>query len=178
MHLDEKTLSVEEIYNGKIIRVTREVAQLENGEKAIRELVHHSGGVCVLPIDSNGDVHFVKQFRYPYKTVLLEIPAGKREEGEEPIVCGTRELKEEIGAVPGKIISLGKLYPTVAYDTEIIYMFLATDLTFADNHLDEGEFIDVVKIPFDKAYEMVINDEIPDAKTQLAILKAKDLLKL
>ncbi len=177
MHLEEKTLSVKEVYNGKIIRVTREVALLENGEKTIRELVHHSGGVCVLPIDRSGDVYFVKQFRYPYKAVLLEIPAGKREEGEDPISCGTRELKEEIGATAGNIISLGKLYPTVAYDTEIIYMFLATDLTFSDNHLDEDEFIDVVKIPFDKAYEMVLNDEIPDAKTQLAILRSRDFIK-
>lgn len=176
MHLDEKTLSVEEIYNGKIIRVTKEIAELENGEKAVREIVHHSGGVCVLPIDGDGNVYFVKQFRYPYKTVLLEIPAGKREEGEIPLECGARELKEEIGAQSKNLVSLGRLYPTVAYDTEVIYMFLATDLTFGDNHLDDDEFIDVVKMPFEKAYEMVLKDEIPDAKTQLAILKAKSLL--
>lgn len=177
MHLDEVTLSVEEVYSGKIIKVTKEVAQLENGEKAIRELVHHSGGVCVLPVDNDNNVYFVKQFRYPYKTVLLELPAGKREEGEEPLVCGTRELREEIGATAGNIKSLGKLYPTVAYDTEVIYMFLATELSFGDNDLDDDEFIDVVKIPFDRAYEMVLNDEIPDAKTQIAILKAKEFLK-
>ena len=177
MHLDEKTLSVEEIYNGKIIRVTKEKVELENGKTSYREMVYHSGGVCVLPIDNDGNIYFVKQFRYPYKTVLLEIPAGKREEGEDPLTCGTRELKEEIGASAEKIVSLGKLYPTVAYDTEIIYMYLATGLSFGDTDLDEGEFIDIVKMPFEKAYKMVLDDEIPDAKTQIAILKAKEFLK-
>lgn len=176
MHLDEKTLSVEEIYNGKIIRVTKEKVELENGEISFREIVHHSGGVCVLPIDEDGNIYFVKQFRYPYKAVLLEVPAGKREEGEDPLTCGARELKEEIGASAEKIVSLGKLYPTVAYDTEIIYMYLATGLSFGDTHLDNGEFIDIVKMPFEKAYKMVLDDEIPDAKTQIAILKARELL--
>lgn len=176
MHLDEKTLSVEEIYNGKIIRVTKEKVELENGEMSFREIVHHSGGVCVLPIDEDGNIYFVKQFRYPYKAVLLEVPAGKREEGEDPLTCGARELKEEIGASAEKIVSLGKLYPTVAYDTEIIYMYLATGLSFGDTHLDDGEFIDIVKMPFEKAYKMVLDDEIPDAKTQIAILKARELL--
>ncbi len=176
MHLDEKTLSVEEIYNGKIIRVTKEKVELENGEISFREIVHHSGGVCVLPIDEDGNIYFVKQFRYPYKAVLLEVPAGKREEGEDPLTCGARELKEEIGASAEKIVSLGKLYPTVAYDTEIIYMYLATGLSFGDTHLDDGEFIDIVKMPFEKAYKMVLDDEIPDAKTQIAILKARELL--
>lgn len=176
MHLDEKTLSVEEIYNGKIIRVTKEKVELENGEISFREIVHHSGGVCVLPIDEDGNIYFVKQFRYPYKAVLLEVPAGKREEGEDPLTCGARELKEEIGASAEEIVSLGKLYPTVAYDTEIIYMYLATGLSFGDTHLDDGEFIDIVKMPFEKAYKMVLDDEIPDAKTQIAILKARELL--
>ncbi|MCC8192846.1 MAG: NUDIX hydrolase [Ruminococcus sp.] len=173
MHLEEKTLGVEEIYNGKIIRVTKEQIELENGKQSTREVVYHSGGVCVLPVDNDGNIYLVKQFRYPFKTVLFEIPAGKREAGEEPLACGIRELKEEIGAEAENVVSLGKLYPTVAYDTEVIYMYLATGLSFDETHLDEGEFIDVVKMPFDKAYQMVIDDEIPDAKTQIAILKAK-----
>ncbi len=177
MHLEEKTLGVEEIYNGKIIRVTKEQIELENGKQSIREVVYHSGGVCVLPVDNDGNIYLVKQFRYPFKTVLFEIPAGKREAGEEPLACGIRELKEEIGAEAESVVSLGKLYPTVAYDTEVIYMYLATGLSFGETHLDEGEFIDVVKMPFDKAYQMVIDDEIPDAKTQIAILKAKNFIK-
>ena len=177
MHLEEKTISVEQIYNGKIIDVTREKVLLENKSEAYREVVHHSGGVCILPINDRGEVLFVRQFRYPFKEVLLEIPAGKRENGEDPKECGSRELKEEVGAVSKDITFLGKLYPTVAYDTEVIYMYMAQDLSFGEQKLDEDEFLDIVKIPLDKAYKMVLNDEIPDAKTQIAILKAREMLQ-
>ncbi len=171
-HLYEKKLSSELIYDGKILKLTRDTALLENGETAYREVVHHSGGVCVLPLDDEGNVLFVKQFRYPFASVLLEIPAGKREIGEDPLECGIRELSEEVGAKANEIISLGKLYPTVAYNTEIIYMYLARGLSFHTQHLDKDEFVDVVKIPLKEAYQMVMRDEIPDSKTQIAILKA------
>ncbi len=171
-HLYEKKLSSELIYDGKILKLTRDTALLENGETAYREVVHHSGGVCVLPLDDEGNVLFVKQFRYPFASVLLEIPAGKREPGEDPLECGIRELSEEVGAKADEIIPLGKLYPTVAYNTEIIYMYLARGLSFHTQHLDEDEFVDVVKIPLKEAYQMVMRDEIPDSKTQIAILKA------
>ena len=171
-HLFEKKLSSELIYDGKILRLTRDAALLENGETAFREVVHHSGGVCVLPLDDDGNVLFVKQFRYPFASVLLEIPAGKREPGEDPLQCGIRELSEEVGARASEIIPLGKLYPTVAYNTEVIYMYLARGLSFHDQHLDADEFVDVTRIPLKEAYEMVMRDEIPDSKTQIAILKA------
>ena len=172
MHLSEKTISVEKIYDGKIINVTRETAELENGEKAIREVVHHSGGVCVVPLTDEGEVLLVKQFRYPYKEVLTEVPAGKREYGEDPLECGIRELKEEVGATAKNIIPLGRVYPTVAYNTEVIYMYLATGLDFGEQKLDEDEFLDVVKMPLEEAFKKVMNDEMPDAKTQAAIMKA------
>lgn len=171
MHLSEKTLDVKEIFNGKIINVTVETVELENGETAIREMVHHSGGVCVVPLTDDNEVIFVEQFRYPYKKVLLEIPAGKLEKGEDPRTCGIRELKEEAGAEARDVIYLGNLYPTVAYDTEIIYMYLAKGLTFGKQDLDEGEFLDVKRIPLETAFKMAINNEIPDSKTQIAIFK-------
>ena len=176
-HLFETKIDSTQIYDGKILNVSRDTVRLENGETAYREVIHHSGGVCVLPLDENGDVLFVKQFRYPFADVLLEIPAGKRELGEDPLECGIRELSEEVGATADEIIPLGKLYPTVAYDTEIIYMYLARGLHFGEQHLDEDEFVDVIRIPFDEAYKMVMRDEIPDSKTQLAILKAWALVK-
>lgn len=176
-HLFETKIDSTGIYDGKILNVSRDTVRLENGETAFREVIHHSGGVCVLPLDDNGDVLFVKQFRYPFADVLLEIPAGKREAGEDPLECGIRELSEEVGATADEIIPLGKLYPTVAYDTEIIYMYLARGLHFGEQHLDEDEFVDVVRIPFDEAYKMVMRDEIPDSKTQLAILKAWAMVK-
>lgn len=172
MVLNEKTLSVEQIFKGKILDVTVEKVELENGHNSVREVVHHNGGVCVVPIDDEGNVYFVKQFRYPFKTVLLEVPAGKLEKGEDHRECGIRELKEEIGAEADKVEYLGCIYPTVAYDTEIIHMYMATGLKFGEQHLDEGEFIDVVKMPLERAYEMVMANEIPDAKSQTAILKA------
>lgn len=176
-HLFETKIDSTQIYDGKILNVSRDTVRLENGETAYREVIHHSGGVCVLPLDENGDVLFVKQFRYPFADVLLEIPAGKRELGEDPLECGIRELSEEVGATADEIIPLGKLYPTVAYDTEIIYMYLARGLHFGEQHLDEDEFVDVIRLPFDEAYKMVMRDEIPDSKTQLAILKAWAIVK-
>ena len=177
MVLKEKTISVEEKFKGKVVELTVDKVELENGEPATREVIHHNGGVCVVPIDENGDVYFVKQFRYPFKTVLLEVPAGKLEKGEDHRECGVRELKEEIGAEAEQIEYLGCLYPTVAYDTEVIHMYMAKGLTFGEQDLDEGEFIDVVKLPLEKAYQMVMDNEIPDSKTQLAILKAYNLNK-
>lgn len=176
-HLFEETLSSEQIFDGRVVKLFRDEVLLENGEKTTREVIKHPGGVCVLPLDDDGNIYMVKQFRYPFKQVLLEIPAGKKEYGEEPLECGIRELNEEVGATADDIVSLGKLSPTVAYDTEVIYMYLARGLKFSnEQHLDPEEFIDVVKMPFEEAYQMVLRDEIPDAKTQLAILKTKALI--
>ena len=176
-HLFETTKSVEKIFDGKIIKVTRDIVTLENGRETFREVVHHHGGVCVVPLTDKGEIIMVEQFRYPFKEVLTEIPAGKLEKGENPRECGIRELKEEVGATCDEFIYLGKLYPTVAYDTEIIYMYLAKGLHFGSQQLDEGEFLELKKIPLEDAYKMVLEDKIPDSKTQLAILKTYALVK-
>ncbi len=107
MELTEKTLNEEYIYKGRIIKVRRDEVELPNGHKSMREVVEHSGGVCVLPLTDRDEVIFVRQFRYPYKEVILEIPAGKRDHGEEsPLECGKRELAEETGAARSFICSL------------------------------------------------------------------------
>ena len=173
MHLSEKKLSGEQIFSGRVVDLSVDKVELEDGKITTRELITHPGGVCVVPINDKGEIYMVKQFRYPFSSVLLEIPAGKLEKGEDHRECGIRELKEEIGA---EAEYLGCLYPTVAYDTEIIHMYLAKGLSFGEQSLDDGEFIDVIKMPFEQAVEMVMKNEIPDAKTQLAILKAKLLL--
>ena len=177
MELTEKTLNEEYIYKGRIIKVRRDEVELPNGHKSMREVVEHSGGVCVLPLTDRDEVIFVRQFRYPYKEVILEIPAGKRDHGEEsPLECGKRELAEETGAKADKYTSLGELYPSPGFCGEVIYMFLATGLTFGDTNPDEDEFLNVEKIPFDKALDMVLSDEIKDSKTQCALMKAAILL--
>lgn len=178
MELTEKTLSEEYIYQGRIIKVRRDEVELPNGHKSVREVVEHSGGVCVLPLTDKEEVIFVRQFRYPYKEVILEIPAGKRDHGEEsPLECGKRELAEETGAKAAKYTNLGELYPSPGYCGEVIYMFLATGLTFGDTNPDEDEFLNVEKIPFDKALDMVLSGEIKDSKTQCALLKAAVILR-
>lgn len=176
MYSEEKTVKSELVFDGKVVKLYVDEAELDNGTKAYRELIKHPGGVCVLPIDENGDIYMVKQFRYPFMTALYELPAGKLEFGEDHRTCGIRELKEETGAEADEIEYMGCIYPTVAYDTEIIHMYLARGLHFGEQKLDEGEFLDVVKMPFEKAFEMAMNGELPDAKTQTAILKAKILL--
>lgn len=178
MHLQEKTRASEKTYQGKVFYVTKDTAQLENGQLVQRDVVHHSGGVCVVPLTKNNTVLMVKQFRYPMQQVTLEIPAGKLEAGENPAECGRRELREEAGRTCGKYISLGTLFPTPAYDTEVIYMYLAQELSEPEaQDLDEGEFLDVIEIPLDKAVQMVMLGEISDAKTQIALLKTYVLLQ-
>lgn len=177
MHLEEKTLESELKFDGKIIKLYKDKALLENGSEVYREVIKHPGGVCVVPLTEKDEVIMVKQFRYPTGKVLTEIPAGKLEWNEEHFACGKRELKEETGCTAKRYDYLGCLLPTPAYDTEIIHMYLARELTRAEQRLDEDEFLDVMKIPFDKAIEMVMNGEITDAKTQLALLKTKILLE-
>ena len=141
-------------------------------------MVHHSGGVCVVPLTEKGTVLMVKQFRYPMQQVTLEIPAGKLEAGEDPADCGRRELREEAGRTCGKYTPLGKLFPTPAYDTEVIHMYLAQELSAPEaQDLDDGEFLDVTELPLEQAVQMVMDGEIPDAKTQIALLKTYVLLQ-
>lgn len=176
MHLFEKTVSSDMIFDGKIITVKKDTAELENGEIVNRELVVHPGGVCVVPITDEGEILMVKQFRYPFQTVLTEVPAGKLEVGEDHREAGLRELREETGAVCEKFEYLGVCYPSVAYLTEKIHMYMATGLTFEKQDLDEDEFLDVIKIKIEDAVKMIMRGELPDAKTQCAVLKAALLL--
>lgn len=177
MFSEEKTLSSKEIFDGKVVKLYIDEVELDNGAKATREYVKHPGGVCVLPIDDEGNVYMVRQFRYPFKTALYELPAGKLEYGEDHRQCGIRELKEETGAAADRFEYLGCIYPTVAYDTEVIHMYLARGLSFGEQSLDEGEFLDVVKLPFDEVFEMAMRGELPDAKTLAAVLKARFILQ-
>lgn len=177
MNLTEKQLEKKYIYNGKILNIRKDNALLPNGATAVREVVEHKGGVCVAPYTNDGELIFVKQFRYPYMEEVLELPAGKRDSlDEEPLKCGIRELKEETGATAKNITFLGELYPSPGYCNEIIWLYLATELSFGEQDTDEDEFLEIYKIPLEKAVQMVMSGEIKDAKTQALILKVK-LLK-
>lgn len=176
MHLCEKTVEKETVFEGKIITVRKDKAELENGVTADRELVIHPGGVCVVPLTRDGMVIMVRQFRYAFGEPLLEIPAGKLEPGEDHREAGLRELKEETGARCGSFEYLGVCYPSVAYLTEKIHMYLARDLDFGKSDPDDDEFIDVIRVPLEDAVRMVMDGGIPDAKTQIALLKTQRLV--
>ncbi|MDE7094150.1 MAG: NUDIX hydrolase [Oscillospiraceae bacterium] len=170
-HLNETTLNSNLMFEGKIIRVEKDDVQLEDGSQAFREVVRHSGGVCILALTDKEEILLVKQFRYPHGAVTIELPAGKLEYGENHEACGKRELLEECGCTADSFIYLGKLFPTPAYCSEVIHMYLAKGLHFGNQDLDSDEFLDVEKMPFTEAVSKVLNGEFPDAKTQIAILK-------
>lgn len=172
----ERKLQSEEKFFGKILRVTVDTVELEDGTRSKREIVHHHGGSGVVALTEGKDVFLVRQFRYAFGKELLEIPAGKLEPGEDPLEAARRELKEECGITADKIVSLQPIYPTVGYDNEIIHMYLATNLHFGEARPDAGEFLDLVRMPLDEALKLVENGSIVDGKTVAALLKVKLML--
>ena len=175
MEVFEKKLDGKCVYDGRIIKVEVDNVELPNGKTAKREVVNHNGGVTILPLTNDDEVVMVSQFRYPYNEELLELPAGKLEAGENPLEAGKRELREETGAVAEEYTDLGLVYPSPGYCNEKIYLYAATGLTFFDQHLDDDEFLNVVRIPYETALNMVLSGKIKDGKTQVAILKYSEI---
>lgn len=174
----EQTEEVQGIFSGKIINVHTDKITLVDGTEAQREVVDHPGGVAIVGLTENNEVLMVRQFRYPYKETIYEIPAGKLEKGEDPREAAIREFREECGAVAEKFEPLGEIYPTPGYCGEIIRIFYATDLTFGEQELDEDEYLEVIKMPFSECVAKIMSGEIKDAKTIIGILKLKELMKL
>ncbi len=166
----EKQLTEELRYGGKIFDVKSHQVELENGKTSQRDIVYHHGGVCVIAFDDDDNIFLVEQYRMPTGKAILELPAGKLEKGENPMEAAFRELEEETGYMTKTLSFVTEFYPTPAYCTEKITVFSTRNLLKTEQHLDENEFLDVVKVPFEKAVEMVYNNEIIDAKTQIGIL--------
>ncbi|MGO5096840.1 NUDIX hydrolase [Agathobaculum sp. LCP25S3_E8] len=175
MNMREKQLSHRYFFEGKIMKARLDEALLPNGKTALREVCEHVGGVGVLPIDRNGNVLLVRQFRYPYDTEMLEIPAGKLDHGEGESIadCGARELKEETGCTAARMVPLGCVYPSPGFLTEVVHLFAALDLTDGEMQPDEDEFVELVRLPLAEVEAMVERDEIRDAKTVVALYRAK-----
>ena len=169
----EKRIDGEIKYTGVIVNIRLDNAEIENGRIVKREVVEHPGGVAIVPVDENGNVLLVRQFRYPFMRELIEIPAGKLEPGEDPFECAKRELSEETGCTAGKYVYLGPMYSSPGFCEETLHVYLALDLTYGKMHLDEDEFLSVERVPMSKIVEMIMNNDIPDAKTVFGVLKSK-----
>ena len=177
-NLTETKLTSEKIYSGCILDFYRDTVRLPNGGTAPRELSRHVGAVCIVPLLDDGRVIVERQFRYPVNEVITEIPAGKRDSRDEaPEAAARRELREETGITARELIPLGPFYPTCAYSTEVIQMFLARGLSFGERELDEDEFLNVFRLPLRELVDRVLRGEIPDAKTQAAALRVWCMLQ-
>lgn len=177
-HLEEKFVSRKEIFDGHVLHVVCDTIELPNGKEATREICLHNGAVAVIPVLPDGRVIMERQYRYAHGAVMLEIPAGKLDSADEiPAEAAARELREETGALAGKMTYLGEIVASPALVSEVIHLYLAEDLTFGERELDEDEFLDVEYIPLSELKDMVMRGEIPDGKTQIAVLKACEILK-
>ncbi len=173
--LSEPTIETKRIYEGSIINVRVDTVRMPNGISARREVVEHSPAVCIVPVDENGDVILVRQYRKPAEAALLEIPAGGVEEGEVSEEAVLRELQEEIGYTAGKLVHLSSFWVAPGWATEFMHAYLATELTPSRLDADEDENIQVVRVPFDDAVAMFKTGEIQDGKTIASLLLAKPL---
>lgn len=173
----EKQILMNTMYKGRIVTVRDDVVELQNGQHARREVVEHPGGVAIVPVNEDGDILMVRQYRYPMEEELLEIPAGKLDYNENHFDCAVRELSEETGCTAGKMVFLGPIYPSPGFSKEVLYIYLATELESGDMHLDENEFLSVETIPMDTLVDKVMSGEIKDGKTIIGILKAKKHLE-
>ena len=169
----EKEIQRTLIYDGKIMQVTREEVELENGEHAYREVVYHHGGVCILAVKDH-QIILVKQFRYPNRIQTIEVPAGKLEKDEDPQDCAFRELEEETNNRARDMKFIMKVLPSPGYTSEWLYLYEAIDFEEVNDALagDDDEFIDIIQLDIDEAYQKVLDGEIVDAKTVIAIMYA------
>ncbi len=178
---DKQLLEVEterrRVFQGPIFSIDVCKATLPNGKTARRDVMMHSGGVCILPIHDDGTVTLVRQYRYGASMLLWEAPAGKLEPGEDSLHSAIRELSEETGFTAQEVIPMGKMHSSPAIMSEIIYLYAATGLTAGESHPDDDEFLQRTRIPFEKALQMVDDGEITDGKTQLLLLKWKRRVK-
>ena len=174
--MQERKLSSEMKFDGKLIKVTYDVAEV-NGKEAWREVVHHPGASAVVAIDEENRIIMEKQFRYALNDYLLEIPAGKLDAGEDPLVCAKRELEEETGIVASDWISLGTIATSPGFCNEVIHLYVAKGLSKGEIHWDEDEYVEVERYTFDELLQRIKEEKIKDSKSLSALLLAMPYLK-
>ncbi len=170
MNLEEKKVSGEVLYRGKVVTLEKDKVQCSNGKEAYREVIRHSGGAAILCMDADSRVLLIRQFRYAYQEVLWEIPAGKLEKEELPEQAARRELEEETGVKATNLTYLMQIYPSCGYTSERIYLYLVRDFDMTSVCWDEDEQMEISWIEYDKVKEMIRNGIIKDAKTICAIM--------
>ncbi|MEC5422330.1 NUDIX hydrolase [Virgibacillus sp. C22-A2] len=169
---EEKTIKTEKIYDGKVVHLQVDEVTLPNGKTAKRELIKHPGAVAVIPITKDNKIVFVKQYRKPLEKSILEIPAGKLEVGEEPIVTAKRELEEETGYSTSELSFVTSFYTSPGFADELMYIYITDQLEPLKGTVtgDDDEFIEVVELTLDEAKQYVEEERIHDAKTNYAVL--------
>ena len=177
MVLEEKTISSDRVYTGKVITLKVDTVEIPGQGYQKRELVEVGGAVGIVAITDDNKVVLVKQFRKPIEKPIFEIPAGKLEKNESPKECAERELKEETGYSAKNIKLIHKFFTSAGFSNEILFVYLATGLTPGENNLDADEFLDVYEIELEEAYNMVLKNDVEDAKTSIGLLLVKDMFK-
>lgn len=171
----EPTITSRRVYDGHVVSLRVDTVLLDDGETTQREIVEHRGSVAIVPLDADEHVLMVRQYRKPAERELLEIPAGTLEPGESPDDCAARELEEEVGHVAGCLVHLGQFYTSPGFSTEVIHLYLATELRPTTMHTEGDEFITVERLPLEEALRMVHQGQICDAKSIVGLLKTGTL---
>ncbi len=154
------------IFNGFVFDVQVDKIKYDSGNDGVREVVIHNGGAVVVPVTSDGKIIMVTQFRYPFQKFMLELPAGKLEVDEDPLLCASRELTEETGYSSEDIVKLGEIYTSPGFCTEVLHIYLAKDLKPGKHNREEGEYgMEVHKYSIEEIEEKIRNNELHDAKT-------------
>ena len=173
--LKESKLSSKIVYQGDFLDVRRDKVLLPNGNTSIREWIKHPGAVCIIPVLPNGEIALIRQYRYPVKKEMIELPAGKLDLNEKPEICAKRELEEEIGYYSEKIKFLTQIHPAIGFANEVMNLYLAKDLVKTESNLDKDEFLIIMPTKLTKAVAMVWSGEITDVKTIIGLLWANKM---
>ena len=174
--MEEKTLSSQLIYDGRVVKLRVDTVQMASGRKTRREIVEHSDCVAIIAIDADDNVLLVNQFRKSVERVLLEIPAGGIEPGEDPVATVRREMQEETGYLPRKVERLGGFYSSPGFCTEYLHLYLATDLTPSPLYAEDTESIKLTRVPVSQISSLIASGSICDAKSIAGLLTYSSLL--
>ena len=174
--LKESRISSSQVYGGSFLDVRKDIVELPDGNRSTREWIKHPGAACIIPVMSDGKLALIKQYRYPVKSIMIELPAGKLDTEESPEACAIRELEEEIGYSAGKLTFVTKIHPAIGFANEQMWIFLAEQLIQSQKNTDHDEFVELMPTSINQAVALVWNGAITDVKTIIGILWAERLL--